>query len=169
MRRLDETWSVLTQSKGALPEVEDYSEAEDAYTITHQSIEQFIADQHQEWFASIHPNITKGILQKQNSIPSCVPGLENTLLVSEKDASGKLAVHFDSEILTTLQEVRFWESLRLGGPYVAMEINAQREKYKVLRETALSIVRQYNTVLSSFCQQFHTLCPSQDPRKLGCG
>lgn len=68
MRRLDETWSVLAQSKGALPEVEDYSEAEDAYTITHQSIEQFIADQHQEWFASIHPSITKGIFQNTTQL-----------------------------------------------------------------------------------------------------
>lgn len=89
-------------------------------------------------------------------------------MVSEKDAPGKLAVHFDSEILTMLQEVRFWESLRLGGPYVAMEINAQREKYKVLRETALSIVRHYNTVLSSFYQQFLTMCASLDLGKLRC-
>eukprot|EP00210_Caulerpa_lentillifera_P007994 g7633.t1 len=148
MRRLDETWSVLAQWKGVLPKVHEYVEAEESYTITHQSIEQFIANQHQEWFASVHTSVAKGDTFFQQT-SNCILGLENTILVSEKDTSGKLAVHFDPEILNMLQEVRYWESLGMGGPYIAMEINAQRAKYKILRETALTLVRQYNTIMGS--------------------
>jgi dynein heavy chain len=38
-------------------------------------------------------------------------------------------------------EVVQWERLRLAVPYVAMEIQAQRDKYRALREHALALVR----------------------------
>lgn len=44
------------------------------------------------------------------------------------------------------QEVRFWELLRMNIPYVALEIQAQRDKFRVLREHALALVRDYNKV-----------------------
>ena len=62
-------------------------------------------------------------------------------------------MNFDPDVLNMLQEVQFWEGLKLGGPYIAMEINAQRQKYKVLRESALMIVRDYNTVKTPVLHQ----------------
>lgn len=53
---------------------------------------------------------------------------------------------FHAELLAMSQEVRFWELLRMNIPYVAMEIQAQRDKYRVLREHALALVRDYNKV-----------------------
>ena len=74
-----------------------------------------------------------------------VAGLERTLFVKDGD-QGCLAVNFDSDVLVMLQEVQFWEGMRFTGPYVAIEVNAQRQKLKLLRETALAIVRDYNNV-----------------------
>jgi hypothetical protein len=37
-------------------------------------------------------------------------------------------------------EVVQWERLRMAVPHVAMEIQAQRDKYRVLREHALALV-----------------------------
>lgn len=44
-------------------------------------------------------------------------------------------------------QVHYWERMRMNIPYVAMEINAQREKYRVLRDNMLTIVRDYNKIL----------------------
>lgn len=86
----------------------------------------------------------------------CFLGLDRCLLAKDEAAQkGLLVVNFDPAVLNMLQEVQFWEGLRLGGPYVAMEINAQRQKYKILRESALVIVRDYNAV-SSLLDVQHT-------------
>jgi dynein heavy chain len=54
---------------------------------------------------------------------------------------GCLSVNFASALLSMSAEVVHWERLRLAVPYVAMEIQAQRDKYRALREHALALVR----------------------------
>lgn len=53
---------------------------------------------------------------------------------------------FHRDLMSMSQEVTYWERLRMAVPYVAMEIQAQREKYRVLRENMRSVVRDYNKV-----------------------
>ena len=36
--------------------------------------------------------------------------------------------------------------MRLNIPYLAMEVNAQRERYRILRGNVQTIVRMYNKV-----------------------
>jgi len=43
-------------------------------------------------------------------------------------------------------QVNFWERLRLTIPYTAMEVNAQRERYRILRVNVQTVVRMYNKV-----------------------
>ncbi|WIA13292.1 hypothetical protein OEZ85_006876 [Tetradesmus obliquus] len=50
---------------------------------------------------------------------------------------------------TKQTEVQHWERLRMAVPYIAMEIQAQREKYRVLRDNMLMVVREYNKVLTA--------------------
>ena len=45
--------------------------------------------------------------------------------------------------------MHFFERLRLPIPYIAMEIQAQREKYRVLVEKVLCVVREYNAIISA--------------------
>lgn len=45
-------------------------------------------------------------------------------------------------------QVNFWERMRLNIPYMAMEVNAQRERYRILRANVQTIVRMYNKVTS---------------------
>lgn len=42
--------------------------------------------------------------------------------------------------------MHYWERMRMNIPYVAMEINAQRERYRILRVNVLAVVRMYNRV-----------------------
>lgn len=63
-------------------------------------------------------------------------------------------MNFDRQLLAMSQEVQHWERLRMAVPYIAMEIQAQREKYRVLRDNMLMVVRDYNKVIlliSSAC------------------
>jgi hypothetical protein len=53
---------------------------------------------------------------------------------------------FHRDLMSMSQEVTYWERLRMAVPYVAMEIQAQREKYRVLRENMRAVVRDYNKV-----------------------
>lgn len=55
-------------------------------------------------------------------------------------------MNFDRQLLAMSQEVQHWERLRMAVPYIAMEIQAQREKYRVLRDNVLMVVREYNKV-----------------------
>lgn len=55
-------------------------------------------------------------------------------------------MNFHKDLLSMGQEVHYWERMRMPIPYIAMEINAQREKYRVLRDNILMVVRDYNKV-----------------------
>jgi len=55
-------------------------------------------------------------------------------------------MNFNPQLLAMSQEVQHWERLRMAVPYFAMEIQAQTEKYRVLRDNTLVVVREYNKV-----------------------
>lgn len=57
-----------------------------------------------------------------------------------------LSMNYDRQLLSMSQEVQHWERLRMTVPYIAMEIQAQREKYRVLRDNVLILVHDYNKV-----------------------
>lgn len=46
-------------------------------------------------------------------------------------------------------QVQYWERMRLPVPYVAMEVQAQRDKYRVLIDKVLSVVREYNAIIAA--------------------
>jgi hypothetical protein len=65
-------------------------------------------------------------------------------------------MNYDRQLLSMSQEVQHWERLRMQVPYIAMEIQAQREKYRVLRDNMLMLVHDYNKVsITTWCE-LHT-------------
>ena len=105
------------------------------YNVARESFSQYIETLHKEWTESIDPE--------------CAKRLENNLLLRDRSQGGLLMMNFDQTLLTMFTEVHYWERLRFSIPLVAMEIQAQREKYRVLRENVLRVVRDYNKVLSA--------------------
>jgi hypothetical protein len=71
-------------------------------------------------------------------------------------AGNLLSMNYDRQLLSMSQEVQHWERLRMAVPYIAMEIQAQREKYRVLRDNMLMLVHDYNKV-STYVQGLHML------------
>ena len=153
-RRLEATHKVIASVRYTLPEVAEAEEVLSNFTVTLNSIEQFIHNCHQEW----HPTIENG-LEKE---------LHLNLLIVDKsaDSRGFLSANFNPELLSMTQEVHYWERMRMPIPYVAMDINAQRDKYRVLRGNVLSIVRDYNKILGALDKEerrlFHDRIRSLD-------
>eukprot|EP00879_Flechtneria_rotunda_P019356 GHRR01020328.1.p1 GENE.GHRR01020328.1~~GHRR01020328.1.p1 ORF type:complete len:1679 (+),score=578.13 GHRR01020328.1:143-5179(+) len=133
LRRLEQTHGVLIAVKPMLPSVPEEADALTAYELTHQSMQQFIVNTHTEWFNTIDNSISKQ--------------LQDNLLTQDKADRGLLSMNFNPQLLAMSQEVVHWERLRMAVPYIAMEIQAQREKYRVLRDNMLMVVREYNKVL----------------------
>lgn len=62
-------------------------------------------------------------------------------------------MNFHRDLLAMNTEVHYWERLRMPIPYIAMEINAQRDKYRVLRDNILMV-----------CAHGHVQLTIQPPR-----
>jgi hypothetical protein len=58
----------------------------------------------------------------------------------QQTPGGLLSVNFAPQLLSMSAEVVQWERLRLSVPYAAMEIQAQRDKYRALRGHVLALV-----------------------------
>lgn len=63
-------------------------------------------------------------------------------------------MNFNKDLLAMGQEVHYWERMRMSIPYTAMEINAQRDKYRVLRDNILMV--SYSLFK---CGRFHCALP----------
>ena len=82
-------------------------------------------------------------------------------------------MNFHKDLLSMTQEVHYWERMRMSVPYIAMEINAQRDKYRVLRDNIIMVVRDYNKVLTALDKEerrlFHDRIRTLDRRIMPVG
>ena len=138
-QRLIKPMNLLNKVKGYLPQVPESAELHQAYTLTTTSMEQYVKSQHLEWFNSIDTSIS----QK----------LETNLISSIPNEEGLLKVNFDKDLLSLFHEVQYWERLRLDIPYIAMEIQSQRERFRILQEQVLLVAKDYNAILTSLDAQ----------------
>jgi len=115
---------------------EHIANVEEQHARTVQQIESYVEKHHQEWASTINEGLRKG--------------LERHLIKREEGpGQGLLAVDFDEDILEMFQEVFYWERLQKDIPYDAMMINAGREKFRVLHENVLLVVRDYNRIIKA--------------------
>ena len=62
---------------------------------------------------------------------------------------GLLKMNFDGTLLRLYREVETWESLHFNIPFAAMELTKNRDVIRVLRQSVLDVVREYNDILNS--------------------
>lgn len=174
LKRLEHTHSALMAVRHMLPSVPDAAKTLKNYEQTHIALEGFIFSKHDEWFktidSSIKDHLQNSLLtqdkadresaaggsqllaalgwtaqhpstaQQQRCV--CVLSLCAPVLL----AGNLLSMNYDRQLLSMSQEVQHWERLRMTVPYIAMEIQAQREKHRVLRDNVLILVHDYNKV-----------------------
>ena len=131
-KRLDDQMALLN-SAYYLKSCREYSEAHEHVKLITVSIDDYIKQKHIEWTNSIDDNYTAK--------------LEKNLLVQV--GGGYLEMNFDKDLLRLFQEVRCWEKLSFPIPYTAMEMASQREKFRVVRENVMLVVRDYNQILDA--------------------
>lgn len=77
-------------------------------------------------------------------------------------------MNFHKDLLSMTREVYNWERMRMSVPYIALEINAQRDKYRVLRDNIIMVVRDYNKILMALDKEqrrlFHDRIRTLDRR-----
>eukprot|EP00899_Mesostigma_viride_P014884 jgi/Mesvir1/23397/Mv21091-RA.2 len=132
LARINQPMALLTAAATYLPATPEAAELEVQHTQLSAAVEQFIRNQHTDWFQLIDPSVAKR--------------LENTLIVAEEE-TGLLEMNFDKSLLSLFSEVLYFERLGLEIPYAAMEVTSLREKFRVLRENVLLVVRDYNNIL----------------------
>ena len=138
MKRMEVPMSILLKSTADLPQTAEANELKNAYHLATAAMEQYIKNQHLDWF-----NTIDSLLMKK---------LENNLIQPDEE-TGLLVMNFDKQILSTFAEVHFFERLHLEIPYIAMELSSQRDKYRILTENVLMVVRDYNNILNSLDAQ----------------
>ena len=102
------------------------------YNIS-SSMDEYIKKNYQDWTLTIDENYGAK--------------LEKNLLVQV--AGGYLEMNFDKDLVRLFQEVRYWEKLMFPIPYTAMEMASQREKFRVIRENVMLVVRDFNQILDA--------------------
>ena len=133
-RRLVGPYEVLERASKLLPDTPESADLAHAHALAVESINAYIQSQHAEWVATIDPNYPKK--------------LENSLMTQTESERGSLLMNFDKSLLSLFQETLYWERLHMEIPLVAMEIAASRERFRVLRENVMLVVRDYNRILS---------------------
>ena len=150
--RVQRQWMLLEASSKTAEDLhEKTAEARlalEAYTMLDASLDEYIRKMYSEWITTIEAGIARF--------------LETYLMVrSSQELAGKtgrerysyLEVNFDHSLLQLLAEVQFWERLRFEIPYAAMDVAAQRERYRTVREHVMMVVREYNGILYKLAPQ----------------
>lgn len=119
-------------------------QAQEAYTGLEASLEEYIRKMYSEWITTIEAGMGR-FLETYLMVRSQTPLVGGT----GRERYTYLEQNFDRSLLQLFSEVQFWEKLRFEIPYVAMDIATHRERYRVLRENVLLVVREYNRILDA--------------------
>jgi len=139
IKRIEKPFKVLKSVEARLPATPEAAELRSSHELTHESIQHYIQSQHHEWFNTIDATMSKR--------------LENNLIYVDDNEGGLLTMNFDKKVLRMFQEVHYWERMQLEIPYVAVDIQSQRENFRVLQEHVLLVVRDYNKILNALNEQ----------------
>jgi dynein heavy chain len=75
---------------------------------------------------------------------SCLPRLNIPLLIRDND--GFLKINFDKEITRIINETHYWQKLKFDVSFHANDIYVRKDELRILRESLLSLVKDYNAL-----------------------
>ena len=141
--------------------------AVEAYTAIDSSLDEYIRKMYSEWITSLSPDSAAKL--------ECYLLVRSTQELRGKtgrERYGYLETNFDHSMSDLLYEVQGWEAMRFEVPSLAADIGSRRDRYRVLQESASTVVRGYNGVLDAlepkerrlFTERLHFL-----ERKMGPG
>jgi dynein heavy chain len=108
-------------------------ESQVSYQGLAQSLDEFIGKTFSKWADTVDREL-QGYLERP---------------LMNKPKSGMLTSNFNKTLQKLLNEMRCWERLRFEIPHFATSIYQLSEQLRVLRESVLLIVRDYNRIIGS--------------------
>jgi dynein heavy chain len=105
-------------------------------TLT-SSLEEYISKTHQEWINLIDKNI--------------IAQLDSPLMSRRND--GYLEVKFSKDLLKLYSEMHYWQKMKYDIPYYVQEAYSKREELRIIRESVLLVVRDYNSILEALSKE----------------
>ncbi|KAM4612372.1 dynein axonemal heavy chain 2 [Polymixia lowei] len=75
--------------------------------------------------------------------------LDRPLMVRCKDNAAMLDINFNKNLLKMFCEIQYWERLGFEIPHYVSDIYQRREDLRVLRESVLLLVRDYNRIIET--------------------
>lgn len=138
----------------------DVEDATANYEALSSVLEAFIRQCHLDWIDSMHAaaqeqanladRLNRPLMTKQGDEPALRGQKGGQSLVARK-SSGHLESNFDKHLLRLFNEVRFWEKFHgdYPIPYIAHEMYLQQDALRVLRESVMLVVRDYNSIIDA--------------------
>lgn len=144
-------------------------EAEDVRAQCSQlesAIEEHIRRCYADWVQTVEAGLAKFLENSLMARTQADEQLEAALLRRPgraPDGAGgdALEQNFDKTLLRLFNEAWYWTGLRYEIPYVAMEITSHKERFRVLRENVMHVVRDYNAIASMLSKQERLLFHEQ--------
>ncbi|KAM3857822.1 dynein axonemal heavy chain 2 [Diretmus argenteus] len=131
-RRIERPMEVV-QSAHFIPQIGSGTEVLLAHGQTVQTLDELVKRNFSKW--------SQG-LDQQN-----LTGLEQPLMVRCRENTAKLDTNFDKSLLNLFSEIHYWDQLRFEIPHCVSNIYQHREELRVLRESVLQLVRDYNRII----------------------
>ena len=108
---------------------------------------------YKEWIQKIEEMSAEGLSKRMkrkvfHKVESEIP-LEGRILTKNKQ--GTITCDYDQNLIKLVAEVKCWEKLQSFGVLIPSEVNevAQfREEFRVIKENALMVVRDYNNIMN---------------------
>jgi dynein heavy chain, axonemal len=125
MDNLAQYWPII--------KIREYSDARILSEALINALGDYITKMNGDWML-IAENVSSGALE---------------LRIMLRFDRGLLKMNFDSSLLRLYREVESWECMHFNIPFAAMELTKNRDVIRVLRESVLGVVREYNDILNS--------------------
>lgn len=150
---------------GRLPPTREAEDARAQCSQLESALEEYIRRCYGNWVQTVESGLAKYLdnslmVRAQNVLDEHL----DTSLVRRADRtqeSGPLESNFDKTLLRLFNEVTYWTSLRYEIPFVAMEIAQHKERFRVLRENVMLVVRDYNAILAVLSKEERRLFQEQ--------
>lgn len=157
LARIEKDYKILTEAT-FLPTVTKAKETLEQYYTQAGILEGYIRSLHMDWDSDMKEHAAEGVqLQDRLNTPlifndTTAAEAKQGGVLANKASGRRLVSNFDKHLLSVFAEVRYWEKFHgdYGSiPYVANEMYSKEGELRILRESVMLVVRDYNTIIES--------------------
>lgn len=131
-RKISHTWHILSETT-FLGQQHFMEEARDQYAPLVAAFDEYCTKCHNDWVGTLPVGLESRL--------NCA------LMLRRSD--GTLELCFDKDIMKLAAEAQYWQKLGFDIPYYIQEIYNKKEELRILRESTLLVVRDYNSILGN--------------------